>query len=103
MADPNITRDADDSRESKRLRLRLEEEGIDAGIGQCLRLLASGAWDVGRRRPDRPEHEPAGARRFTGESDGATVDRRDLGVVATAAVPTGPAGHVRCQTPDMAS
>src|SRR5438876_1870912 len=27
MADPNITRDADDSRESKRLRLRLEEEG----------------------------------------------------------------------------
>src|SRR5438067_13827056 len=27
MADPNITRDADDGRESKRLRLRLEEEG----------------------------------------------------------------------------
>src|SRR5437867_7637282 len=39
MADPNITRDADDSRESKRLRLRLEEEG---SAGARLKVIGIG-------------------------------------------------------------
>src|SRR3989449_4059446 len=48
MADPNITRDADDSRESKRLRLRLEEEGSAGARIKVIGIGGGGSNAVNR-------------------------------------------------------
>src|SRR3989441_1564908 len=48
MADPNITRDADDSRESKRLRLRLEEEGSTGARIKVIGIGGGGSNAVNR-------------------------------------------------------
>src|SRR5947208_5281941 len=48
MADPNIARDADDSRESKRLRLRLEEEGSAGARIKVIGIGGGGSNAVNR-------------------------------------------------------
>src|SRR2546427_8020450 len=48
MADPNITRDADDSRESKRLRLRLDEEGTTGARIKVVGIGGGGSNAVNR-------------------------------------------------------
>src|SRR2546426_12822992 len=48
MADLNITRDADDSRESRRLRLRLEEEGSTGARIKVIGIGGGGSNAVNR-------------------------------------------------------
>src|SRR5437867_416777 len=48
MADPNITRDADDPRESHRLRLRLEEEGSTGARIKVIGVGGGGSNAVNR-------------------------------------------------------
>ena len=48
----------------------LEDQGVDAGLGERLGLLAVGVGVVGRGRADRADDEPRRAGGLAGELDG---------------------------------